>query len=171
MSVSPDRNLAAVINPLDSKVFLYNMSDNFNLVNTFTPLIPVIPGVTNRISFDSTSSFMIVETDIFNDIMVYNISDGSTFFSFPHADTIYGVDYIQQSTDYMVIVGAGGNYFVDTRDSNIYNITSMVDANIFASSFVNKYYQCKNNIIREYAFIFTPLSSEDNFILELSYSE
>ena len=46
----------------------------------------------------------------------------------------------------------------------------MVDANIFASNFANKYYQCKNNIIREYAFVFTPLSTND-FILELSYSE
>ena len=60
ISVSPDRILAAVINPLDSKVYLYNMSDNFNLVHTFTPLSVVLSGVTDRVSFDSTSTFMIV---------------------------------------------------------------------------------------------------------------
>lgn len=64
---SPNSSFIAICQP-NSQVFLIS-SSTFTLIYTFTPSVSVT-GVTQRISFDSTSSLMIIETDSFNPVRV-----------------------------------------------------------------------------------------------------
>lgn len=60
LSFSPDRKVAALINP-DSTVFLYSLSGNISIINTYPPP-STMPAkyLTNKVKFDNTSTVFII---------------------------------------------------------------------------------------------------------------
>lgn len=58
MYLSPDESLIAICQQ-DSRVFLYRASD-LSLLQLFSPAVAVTPGATESITFDSTSTLMII---------------------------------------------------------------------------------------------------------------
>ena len=75
---------------LDGKVYLYD-SGSFSLIHTYLPTNPISPGATGKVSFDSSSQFMVVESDSFNNITVYDTTTHLPTFSIPHMGIIHGV--------------------------------------------------------------------------------
>ena len=69
----------AVVDP-DGVVYLYDTA-SFSLIHTYTPVNLVSPGVTGKVSFDNSSQFMVVESDTFNDIVVYDTNSHLSTFS------------------------------------------------------------------------------------------
>lgn len=101
---SPDGKLFALCNP-NSVVYLYRAS-TMSLLHIFTPFNPVNgSGITNKITFDSTSSLMIIETDSFNPIQVVNCTSYAIVYSISYSSIIKGVTFIANNSKYLVIIG------------------------------------------------------------------
>ena len=109
--------------------------------------MPVPLGANNKVSFDATSKFMVVESDSFNNITVYDISSHLVVFSIALTDVIHGVEFFNGTT-FLIVMGQGGNFIIDTRDSEVYSLALISNSSVYAFSHATKtLYQCKNNLV------------------------
>lgn len=149
---SPDGKLFALCNP-NSVVYLYRAS-TMSLLHTFTPLNPVNgSGITNKITFDSNSSLMIIETDGFNPIQVVNCTSYAIVYSISYSSTIKGVSFIANNLKYLVIIGTTNSHLYDTRTGLFYDITGQISStSTFDVDFNSNVFMCASNTIYKYTF-------------------
>lgn len=91
-------------------------------------------------------------------------------YTYSHADTIYGVSFLQSSLDYLLILGQSGNYLLDTRDSNIYPVSQLDSSTVYDTDYNNVVYQCSNNVLKEVTFTFTPPAVPSPYYIDLFQS-
>lgn len=162
MYISPDEKLIAFCQP-DSVVFLYNASTNA-LLHTFTPATPVTgTQATNSITFDSTSSFMIIETDAFNPVLVVSCSNYSTVFSFNYSGLIRGATFFNGRTDFIAVMADSAAFLFDTRTSILHEVGGMLTASsVFATDYSDRLFVCSSNVLHEYAFSYGVLTQPNS---------
>jgi WD40 repeat protein len=154
LSVSPDGKLIALVNP-DSTVYLYSTVGTVPLLNTYYPANTVpVNYRTGKINFDNSSSYFIVEYDSYSPITVFSIASTTPVYEFTHADTISAVSFLQSNLDYLVILGQGGNYLLDTRDSTTYSFASLGTSSVYGTDYNDKFYYCTNNVVSQVSFAF-----------------
>ena len=100
-----NRTVAVLVDGV-GPIYIYNLTgqfQNYDLSYVFPNLtFPV--GTIGSIPFDSSSTYIIIESDMYNPIVIYNIKNGSTYFSLNHTDIIAKVEFISNNLDFFVII-------------------------------------------------------------------
>lgn len=169
VSISPDKGKGAFYNN-ESIVYLYDFH-NFSLLHTFYPDNSSLRA-TCTVTFDSSSSYMIIESDNANPLQVVDITNYSIIFNASYPGIIFAASFIGVSTNFIVVIGDSGNCLIDTRTGLKYSISEMVISSIFAVDYANNnFYLCKDNTIYEYNFQFAALSPTNSTELPATIEE
>ena len=145
MALSPDGQIILVWDD-ESTVKLLNPA--LNILHTHTPTSTPNTSCTKTISFSQDSSLAIVETDLFNPIVILNTVDLSIVHSIMALEAVDSVHFVNSSNDFIIVFQATSTFFVDLNTSKFYPLP-YIPATSYTTDIGNNIFTCQNNILTQ----------------------
>lgn len=111
--------------------------------------MPTIPAFnsTKKITFSQDSSKVLIETDNYNPILVFDAVNFVLNYLIYVYDVVYETHFLNSSNDYVVVFGQAAMVFVDLVNATQYTLPT-IQATAYDLDYSNNIYTCTNNLIQ-----------------------
>ena len=90
---------------------------------------------------------MIIETDQWNPIIVFNITDKSILHSVTISDTIFSAHFLDANNTLMIVFGLNATVIVNLTDSSQYPLPPIIASDFTTDRVGSNIFTCYNNVI------------------------